>query len=159
MAFLLKAFLLSTILLGADPKPAYRIEVDHEREEVDVVIEGLRDFNSPYFGNQKSAHFAVYLKDEKGEVAGGVLAWMRPGIKLLYIDTIWISEPMRKKGYGKKLMLAAEAEGKKHGCTHAQVDTLSFQAELFYQKLGYKRIGIVHKLYGPHDSIFMRKDL
>lgn len=156
MAFLLKAFLLSTALLGAH---AYHIEVDHAREEIDVIIEGLRDFNSPYLGNQKSIHFAVYLKDEKNQVVGGILAWMRPGIKLLYIDSIWISEPMRNKGYGKKLMLAAEAEGKKQGCTHSQVDTLSFQAEPFYQKLGYKRIGMVRQYYGEHDSIFMRKDL
>jgi ribosomal protein S18 acetylase RimI-like enzyme len=156
MALLLKAVLVSTILLSTN---AHHIEVDHEREKIDVIIEGLRDFNTPYFGNQKSIHFAVYLKNEKDEVVGGVLAWIRPGIKLLYIDSIWISEPMRNKGYGKKLMLAAEAEGKKHGCIHSQVDTLSFQAELFYQKLGYKRIGIVQKLYGEHDSIFMRKDL
>ncbi|HSX12939.1 MAG TPA: GNAT family N-acetyltransferase [Chlamydiales bacterium] len=159
MAFLLKAFLLTAPLLVALDKPAYHIEVDLEREQVDVIIEGLRDFNNPYFGNQKSIHFAVYLKNEKNEVVGGVLAWMRPGIKLLYIDSIWISDPMRKKGYGKKLMLAAEAEGKKNGCTHSQVDTLSFQAEPFYQKLGYKRIGIVPKLYGEHDAIFMRKNL
>jgi GNAT superfamily N-acetyltransferase len=159
MAFLLKAFLISTILLGADPKPAYHIEVDHQLEQADVIIEGLSDFNRPYFGNKKSKHFAIYLKDEKDEVVGGIIAMMRPGIKLLYIDKIWISEPIRKKGYGKKLMLAAEAEGKKHGCTHAQLNTFSFQAEPFYQKLGYVRIGIVHKLYGEHDSIFMRKDL
>ena len=159
MAFLLKTFLLSTIFFGADPKPAYHIEVDHELEQVDVIIEGLRDFNGPYFGNQKSTHFTVYLKDEKGEVVGGILACMRLGIKLLYVEKLWIAEPMRKKGYGKQLMLAAEAEGKKHGCIHAQVDTLSFQAEPFYQKLGYERIGIVYKLYGEHDLIFMRKDL
>lgn len=156
MALLLKAVLVSTILLGTN---ANHIEVDYEREHVDVITEGLRDFNSPYFGNKKNIHFAVYLKNEKDEVVGGILAWMRPGIKLLYIDSIWISEPMRNKGYGKKLLLAAETEGKKHGCTHSQVDTLSFQAEPFYQKLGYKRIGIVHKLYGEHDSIFMRKNL
>jgi hypothetical protein len=56
-------------------------------------------------------------------------------------------------------MLAVEAEGKKHGCTHAQVDTLSCQAEPFCQKLGYYRVGVVQKLYGEHDAIFMRKNL
>ena len=158
MASLLKAFLLSTILLGTNPEPACHIEVDHECEQADVIVEGLSDFNTPYFGNQKRTYFAVYLKDEKDEIVGGVVAWMRPG-ELLYIETLWISEPMRKKGYGKKLLLSAEAEGKKHGCTHSQLETLTFQAEPFYQKLGYKRIGIVRKHYGEHDSIFMRKNL
>jgi GNAT superfamily N-acetyltransferase len=139
---------------------SFTIQVDHQLEkEAEIIIEGVEDFNSPFFGHQKCVDLVVYLRDENNQVLGGVIAWIRPGMKLLYIDTMWISEPMRKQGFGKKLMLTAEAEGKKLGCTHSQVDTLPFQAESFYQKLGYKRIGVVPKLYGKHDSIFMRKDL
>ena len=54
-------------------------------------------------------------------------------------------------------MLAAEAEGKKQGCTHAQVQTLPFQAETFYRKLGYVRIGIVEKLFGDYDYLYAKK--
>jgi len=159
MAFLLKLFLFSTIFLSVhgDSKP--EIEVDYQLEEAEVIGGGLRDFNTPFLGNQQSIRFAVYLKDEDDRVVGGVLAWIRPGIKLVYMDSVWISEGWRKKGYGRQLVLKTEEEGKKHGCTHSQVDTLSFQAEQFYKKLGYKRIGVVKKLYGEHDAIFMRKDL
>ena len=145
---------------AADSKSSsYDIEVDYQLEEAEIIGQGLRDYNTPFLGRQKSIHFAVYLKDENGRVVGGILAWMRPGIKLLYIDTLWVSPAWRNQGYGKQLMEKAEAEGKKHGCNHAQVDTLSFQAEQFYQKLGYKQIGVVKKLYGEHDVFFLRKSL
>ncbi len=137
----------------------HSIEIDHQLEETQTISDGLREFNTPYFGGQKSVHFAVYLKDENQKVVGGIIAWMRPGMHLLYIDTVWIPEEFRGYGLGRKLMLAAEAEGKKHGCNHSQVDTLPFQAEAFYKKLGYYRIGVVEKQYGEHDTIFMRKQL
>ncbi|MCL1140045.1 GNAT family N-acetyltransferase [Shewanella pneumatophori] len=40
-------------------------------------------------------------------------------------------------------MQYAETEAKNRGCIMAQVDTLSFQAPLFYQKLGFEIIGTV----------------
>ena len=143
-----------------DSKPSSSdIVVDYQLEEAEMIGQGLRDYNTPFLGHQKSIHFAVYLKNENGNVIGGILAWMRPGIKLLYIDTVWVSSEWRNQGYGKQLMEKAEAEGKKHGCNHVQVDTLSFQAEQFYQKLGYKQIGVIKKLYGEHDVVFLRKNL
>jgi len=133
------------------------IEYKINEKEAEVVTEGIRAFNSPFFGGKRSPNFAVFLKDESDQVLGGVLAWMRPGIHLLFIDILWVAESHREKGFGTKLLLAAEEEGKKQGCTHVQMETLPFQAEEFYKKRGYHRIGFVEKLYGPHDAIFLRK--
>lgn len=139
----------------------YQIQVDHALKdaETEFISQGLADFNTLYFGNQQSVRFAVYLRDAHGQVKGGILAWMRLGIKLLCIDTVWLPEELRHHGYGTQLMLAAEAEGLRNGCSHSQLETLPFQAEQFYQHLGYKRIGVVEKMYGEHDSIIMRKML
>lgn len=139
----------------------YQIQVDYQFNEKDAeaISRGLGEFNGPFFGNQKTIHCLICLKDDCQNVVGGVIAWMRPGIGLLCVDTIWVSEPLRKQGYGKKLMLAVEAEGIKHHCTHSQLETLSFQSKEFYQKLGYVQIGFVEKLYGNHDAIYMRKGL
>lgn len=140
---------------------AFQIQVDYQMKEEDAAIisEGLRAFNTPFFGNKKSLSFAIYLRDEDQKVVGGVLAWMRPGIHLLCIDMIWIPESLRNRGFGTQLMQAAESEGLKHGCTHAQVETLPFQAEEFYKKLGYFRIGCIEKFYGDLDAIYLRKNL
>jgi ribosomal protein S18 acetylase RimI-like enzyme len=139
----------------------YTIHVDYEISEKDAeaITQGLSAFNTPFFGNKKTIPFMICLKNENQKVLGGILAWMRPGIGLLCVDTIWVAEHLRHQGYGTKLMRAAEAEGLKQGCTHSQLETLPFQAAEFYQKLGYVPIGRVEKLYGDHDAIYMRKKL
>ena len=139
----------------------YTAQVDYhmKEENVKAIIDGLDDANTPFFGHVKSIDFGITLQDDEGIMIGGLIAWMRPGMGLLYIDTIWVAEHLRHHGYGAQLILAAEAEGRKHGCTHSQADTVSFQAEGFYKKLGYYRIGKVEKLFGEHDYLFMRKKL
>lgn len=140
---------------------AFQIQVDYEMNEADtsILFKGLGEFNTPFFGNKKSLSFALYLRDENHQVVGGVLAWMRPGIGLLCVDVIWVAEHLRNRGFGKQLMQAAEHEGLKNGCTHAQLETLPFQAEEFYKRLGYFPIGRIEKLYGDHDAIYLRKYL
>lgn len=128
-----------------------------QSQDTDVVREGLKEFNAPLFGNKKSISFAIYLRDEEEKIVGGILAWVRPGIQLLCIDVIWVAEHLRGQGFGRKLMEAAEKEGLKNGCNHAQMETL--KAEGFYKKLGYARIGCVEKFYGDHDAIYLRKYL
>ncbi|HAK36566.1 MAG TPA: biphenyl 2,3-dioxygenase, partial [Pantoea sp.] len=41
------------------------------------------------------------------------------------------------QGVGTQLIRAAEEEARRRGCRYAQVDTASFQARPFYEKLGY----------------------
>lgn len=59
----------------------------------------------------------------------------------LDIQYLWVMEPFRGKGTGRKLMLLAEEEAKKEKCRMATVDTFSCQAPGFYQKLGYSEYG------------------
>lgn len=154
-------FLFFAILAYGQNMESFQIQIDYQMNEEDatVITRGLGRFNTPFFGHKKSLSFALYLRDENNQIVGGVLAWMRPGIQLLCIDTIWVTEDLRNQGLGKQLLHAAEKEGFKNGCTHSQLETLSFQAEEFYKKLGYSRIGHVKKLYGDHDAIYLRKYL
>ncbi len=46
-------------------------------------------------------------------------------------------EDRRGSGLGRELMQRAAKEALAIGCRHALVDTFSFQALPFYQKLGY----------------------
>lgn len=104
---------LFLIFVSIGNMDAFQIQVDYEMREEDtsVITKGLGEFNTPFFGNKRSLSFALYLRDENDQVIGGVLAWMRPGIQLLCIDTIWVDEDLRNCGLGKQLMQAAENEG------------------------------------------------
>jgi hypothetical protein len=65
---------------------------------------------------------------------------------------------LHRRGVGRELMAAAETRARKRGCHSAWLDTFSFQARGFYEKLGYEEFGRLD--YPPaHHRHFMRKRL
>jgi ribosomal protein S18 acetylase RimI-like enzyme len=50
---------------------------------------------------------------------------------------------LRGKGYGKELLNQIENTAKENNCRLILLDSFSFQAPDFYQKYGYKVVGIV----------------
>lgn len=97
------------------------------------------------------------LKDEVGEFAGGLSGNLSYG--WLFVDLLWVSEPARAQGYGKSLMEAAEETARAHGCRSAWLDTFSFQALAFYQKLGYVVFGELDDFPPGQRRYFLRKQL
>jgi GNAT superfamily N-acetyltransferase len=73
---------------------------------------------------------AFFLKDERGEVLGGLLGNIWAG--WLHVGTLGVALPMRGRGYGRELLQRAEAYAVERGCTNAFLDTYSFQARPFY---------------------------
>ena len=65
---------------------------------------------------------------------------------------------LRGRGVGRELLDRAEVRTRERGCHSAWLDTFSFQARGFYEKLGYGEFGRLD--YPPgHDRHFMRKRL
>jgi len=53
----------------------------------------------------------------------------------------------------------AEGEARARGCQQAWVRTFRFQARGFYERLGYRVVGVLED-YPPGDALYwMRKDL
>jgi GNAT superfamily N-acetyltransferase len=67
--------------------------------------------------------------------------------------------PVRKRGFGKELMKRAETYAIERGCTDAYLDTFSFQARPFYEKLGYRVFGTLENHPVGHQHFFMTKKL
>ena len=61
---------------------------------------------------------------------------------IMHLETPWIDERFRRRGYGRDLVLEAERIGRKKGYPASQTWTFSFQAPKFYQSIGYKVKGI-----------------
>ena len=69
-----------------------------------------------------------------------------------------VRDDLRRCGVGRELMAQAEARATERGCHSAWLDTFSFQARGFYEKLGYVEFGTLD--YPPmHKRHFMKKRL
>ncbi|WP_313652190.1 GNAT family N-acetyltransferase [Pantoea sp.] len=104
-------------------------------QDLDEVRLGLKAHNSRFFDADEIRSVGVFIRDEQGRKLAGLTgstagSWLR-------IDMLWVSETLRGQGVGTQLMRAAEQEAVRRGCRYAQVDTASFQARPFYEKLGY----------------------
>jgi GNAT superfamily N-acetyltransferase len=75
----------------------------------------------------------------------------------LHVGLLFVPEAMRGQGAGTALMSAAEAEALRRGCRGAYVDTFSFQAAPFYQKLGFTLFGVLEDFPPGHSQLYFRK--
>lgn len=136
----------------------YQIVVDYQPPESDskIVREGIVAYNTENLG-EKPKPFSIFLKNKNGDVMGGVSAWIYS--ESIYIYIVWIDKKLRSKGYGTKLLKAAETEALDNGCRYSTLDTFGFQAEGFYLKNGYKHLGEIKNYLFDHPRIFLRKKL
>lgn len=108
-------------------------------EDKKILVEGMLHHHASNGHPRKKDVFSIALRDRNGVFVGGLIAsvlWNG-----LEIDSLWVDESLRGRGWGTKLMTAAEAEGLKRGCTFAYTNTFSWQAPSFYEKIGYKLFG------------------
>lgn len=135
-----------------------KIVVDYDPSQADnaVVSEGIIAWNERILG-ERDKEFSIFLKDESGKVCGGLQAFL--DTESIYIDTLWIEEAKQKQGYGTKLLEAVQQEAIKNQCKYLTVDTWDFQAEDFYLKNGYERLGEVKNYWLGHSKITLRKKI
>ena len=134
-----------------------KIEIYNESQEeiFSVLVDSLRQFNFQMMGEERSQPLIVVMRDDSGEVVGGIAG--RTIYHQLLIEVLWVHDDKRGQGLGIKLMEIAEREAQKRGCIAAQVDTLSFQAPKFYEKMGFKIDGKVSGVKNSPDRYFLLK--
>ena len=60
---------------------------------------------------------------------------------LVEIRGLWVEPDRRRRGIGRRLLAALEAEAARRGCTRAALDSYDFQVPGFYPRLGYREWG------------------
>ena len=119
------------------------------------LVAGVRRFNAAMVGDSGMQALAVTARDADGRLLGGVAG--KTAYRQFLIEVVWVDEGMRGQGLGAQLMQRAEALARARGCIAAQVDTLSFQAPAFYQRLGFDIVGTVPDCPAPHARHFLFK--
>ena len=121
--------------------------LEDQLNEHNMVRTGRRDFRP----------VSVFVRDERGSIIAGLYgftwaAWLE-------IKLVWVREDQRGRGYGGRMLVAAEAEARDRGCQHVWLDSYAFQAPTFYQHFGYEVFGSLTAYPSPHDRVFLTKTL
>lgn len=139
------------------PELSIEITAKPKLEEADFIKRQIIQFNRRCVGEENYQELAVFLRDPDEKLVGGLVGctyW-----QWLYVDVFWIQESYRKSGYGAVLLEAAEAEAIQRGCQSVYLDTFSFQAPEFYQKLGYVVFGELPNFPDGQSRFFLTKAL
>ncbi|API54612.1 GNAT family N-acetyltransferase [Rhizobium leguminosarum] len=118
-----------------------------------AISDGLNAFNES--AEIRREAFAIVWR-ENGWLIAGITASV--SFSVLFIGNLWVAQSLRLSGIGRKLMAAAEEEGRRRAAVMACVDTLSTQAPDFYPKLGLFGRVSGHAGGRPIDRIWFRKE-
>ncbi len=133
-----------TIALELQPDPAVRA----------CIFEPLHAHNQEVAGPSRGATIAVTVRDADGLVVGGL--WGRMAYEFLFVELLSLGAA-RGQGLGRAVMAEAEAEARRCGLRGMWLDTWTFQAPGFYQKLGFVECGRIVDYPAGHDRIFYVK--
>ena len=122
-----------------------------------LIDSRLGSFNVAKTGFDEFYPVSIFLRGTNDEVVGGLIGniWAR----WLFVRDLWISEPERGHGWGSKLIAEAERYAIEKGAEASYLDTHSFQARPFYEKLGYKVFGVLEDHPPGHSHYWLTKKL
>lgn len=104
----------------------------------DELDRRLCDFNRTQV-DWDGPSFQLVLRSDSGEIVGGARGVVRMGA--VEIRRLWLDPDRRGVGHGEEIVRRVEEEAKKRGAERALLDTYSFQARGFYERLGYVVFG------------------
>lgn len=102
-------------------------------------------------------NFSVFARDDDGKIIGGLRAtccW-----NTLHIELTWVSKEARGYGVGSDIVKKAELFALEHGFEQALLESTSWQAKPFYEKLGYQLMGSIKDYPKGHTCHFLTKKL
>ena len=121
------------------------------------LVERIYEFNARVTGYFDGRLLGGQLRNEAGEVIAAFNGHTWGGCCVL--AHLWVHESQRGRGLGRALVQAAEAEAVRRGCEQIVLSTHSFQAPVFYERLGYERQAVIRGQPRGHANVVYAKRL
>ncbi len=134
-----------------------RIETEPASQDTQFLDDQINAYNVEQTGIRDGTLVACFVRDNAHQILAGIYGWTWGGC--CEIRYLWVHPDLRGRGLGRRLLLAAEQEARSRGCTQVVLDTHSFQAPGFYERLGYVVFGIVQDYPYHHQKIYLKKSL
>src|SRR5262245_56313645 len=127
-------------------------------EDRQALVDLLVNYNASQVGETPFRQFALLLREpQRVEVVGGLYAYLL--YDWLSVELLIVPEQCRGHGFGTELMRRAEAYATNSGCVGIWLNTFSFQARGFYEKLGYDVFATLDDHPRGAQRFFLRKRL
>lgn len=135
------------------------IVLDTSPTEADrkAIQDALVAFNRSKTTLRDYRDVAVLIRDEAGATIGGLSGYT--SYRWMFIELLFVPEHLRGQNIGTKLMAQAEAHARSLGLVGIWLDTFSFQARPFYEKLGYSVFGTIDNYPPGGARYFLSKTL
>lgn len=125
-----------------------------------AILEDLTAFNQAQTGGTypPPRPFAFSVRDRQSKAArGGLIGRISYG--WMYIELLSVAPDLRGQRLGETLMARAEAFAREHKCRGIWVDSYTFQAPGFYEKLGFSQFGEIADYPPGFSRHFLLKPL
>jgi len=142
---------------GKTPRPDLVVTADPAPEDVQYLEDRLGEFNAAATGISDGAWLAIFVRDQDRRIVAGLCGSTFGGAA--DIRQFWVDEPLRRKGWGTKLLAAAEQEARRRGCRQMTLMTFDFQAPDFYARHGFEIVAEVKDHPLGHSNLLLRKRL
>jgi len=128
------------------------IRSDPSQVERDLLFSSLAKFNESQVGDARFKEFGIFAYGESESIIAGLLGFIL--WNGFFISTLWVDEPLRRKGMGRQLLAKAEELAIQNGCC-----LIHFQARGFYEKNGFHVFGAIEDYPIGHKRYYLLKRL
>ena len=123
----------------------------------EAIFRALDAASHQVIGPVQPSLLVIPIRDDAGCVVGGL--WAVSLFRWLHLEMLFVPQAMRGRGVGSGLLAAAESEARRRLCLGIYLDSLSFQAAAFYEKLGFTQFGALDDCPPGHRRLFLHKRL
>ncbi|MFQ5933930.1 MAG: GNAT family N-acetyltransferase [Dehalococcoidia bacterium] len=128
-----------------------------DEQATEFLRDRITEYNFATTNTYDGKGLTMCVRDKDDRIVAGIDGWTWG--QCLFIQSLWVREDLRLKGYGGRLLQATEKEAISRGCHQSLLDTHSFQAPGFYKKYGYEVVGVANNYPVGYQHLHMRKSL
>jgi GNAT superfamily N-acetyltransferase len=117
------------------------VEDDPDPRDLALLEEKLAAAAVAAVGAGEEEEFGIFVRDGAGRIVAGASAAVWAGC--CQIHTLWVDAPQRGHGLATQLITEAEATARRRGCRLVMGLTYDVLTKGFYDRLGYRTVGII----------------
>lgn len=138
---------------------SYELVVETQPDPLDLAFleERLADAAVEAAGVGEVHEFGIFVRDDDGHVVAGASGSFWGGCCQVHV--VWVDGHLRGHGLARALMAEAEAVARRHGCRLLMGLTYECLTADFYDRLGYRTVGVLDNCPAGTSTRWYCKDL